>query len=217
MKRLVVTASLCGYGALAFMSVLWCGCDNLSSKPDVPAIESAVVDDAGATSRETTADDSVAFEAQERAKREAQERAEREAQERAEREAQERAEREAQERAERKAQKQAEEFEEYKRYMREQHQTEVYVDALGGIRWRRLGASEGSGGNPGYSQRTREYVVHKRCYLCNGSGDCPTCESFVNTLTGEWTTPTASCSSCRGTGRCRVCDGSGFYEETITR
>ena len=201
MKRLVVTASLCGYGALAFMSVLWCGCDNLSSKPDVPAIESAVVDDAGATSRETTADDSVAFEAQERAKREAQERAERE----------------AQERAERKAQKQAEEFEEYKRYMREQHQTEVYVDALGGIRWRRLGASEGSGGNPGYSQRTREYVVHKRCYLCNGSGDCPTCESFVNTLTGEWTTPTASCSSCRGTGRCRVCDGSGFYEETITR
>lgn len=77
MKRLVVTVlSLCCCGALTFMSAS--GCGNLAPKPDVAAIESEDADDAVATNRETPTNDSVAFEAQERAEREAQQQTERE-------------------------------------------------------------------------------------------------------------------------------------------
>ncbi|MBQ6827789.1 MAG: hypothetical protein IJO46_07225 [Thermoguttaceae bacterium] len=53
--------------------------------------------------------------------------------------------------------------------------------------------------------------------MCSGSGACLCTLKFGNILTDEQPDYTASCDSCGGTGECRVCDGSGWYDEIETR
>ena len=184
-------------------------CNESAPNPNAASIEAKVADDAVSTNRKK-ADDSAKLEAQKQAELEAQKQAELEAQRQATLEAQRQAKLEAQRQAELEAQWQAELRE------LEAEMIDAYEDTA--RNWNVYpGYSGWGGGSPGYPQRTREYVVHKRCYLCSGSGACWCTLKFGNILTDEQPDYTASCDSCGGTGECRVCDGSGWYDEIETR
>ena len=216
-------------------------CNESAPNPNAASIEAKVADDAVSTNRKK-ADDSAKLEAQKQAELEAQKQAELEAQKQAELEAQRQAKLEAQRQAELEAQRQAELEAQRQAKLEAQRQAELEAQRQAELeaQWqndlRELeaemidayedtarnwnvypGYSGWGGGSPGYPQRTREYVVHKRCYLCSGSGACLCTLKFGNILTDEQPDYTASCDSCGGTGECRVCDGSGWYDEIETR
>lgn len=62
------------------------------------------------------------------------------------------------------------------------------------------------------SDGTTTHVMHRKCYSCKGTGRCSVCNGVGSKIVGVYTKQWLGCTFCGGSGKCKYCNGTG---ETI--